>query len=75
MNLIKQKHDYIQLVESNYLSNYERVDLNFNLVKVLHLWAQEKVIYHINTHLIKKLKSSVTHTFTIIKCNNLSNFP
>jgi len=44
MNLIKQKHDYIQLVESNYLSNYERVNLNFNLVKVLYLWAQEKVI-------------------------------
>lgn len=43
MNLIKQKHDYIQMVESNYLSNYERVNLNFNLVKVLYLWAQEKV--------------------------------
>lgn len=43
INLIKQKHDYIQHVESCYLSNYERVDLNFNLVKVLHLWAQEKV--------------------------------
>ncbi|VVC40611.1 Helicase, C-terminal,DEAD/DEAH box helicase domain,P-loop containing nucleoside triphosphate [Cinara cedri] len=42
MNLIKQKHNYIQSVESCYLSNYERVDLNFNLVKVLHLWAQEK---------------------------------
>ncbi|KAL4131792.1 hypothetical protein QTP88_009048 [Uroleucon formosanum] len=42
MNLIKQKHDYIQMVESNYLSNYERVNLNFNLVKVLYLWAQEK---------------------------------
>jgi len=44
MHLISQKHNYIQSVESNYLSNYERVDLNFNLVKVLHLWAQEKVI-------------------------------
>ncbi|VVC44720.1 Hypothetical protein CINCED_3A011937 [Cinara cedri] len=42
MNLIKQKHNYIQSVESSYLSNYERVDLNFNLVKVLHLWAQQK---------------------------------
>jgi len=47
MNLIKQKYDYIQSVESKYLSNYEHVDLNFNLVKVLHLWAQEKVIYYI----------------------------
>lgn len=43
MQLVSQKHDYIQSVESHYLSNYERVDLNFNLVKVLHLWAQEKV--------------------------------
>lgn len=43
MGLILQKHEYIQSVESKYLSNYERVDLNFNLVKVLHLWAQEKV--------------------------------
>lgn len=45
MSLILQKYEYIQSVESKYLSNYERVDLNFNLVKVLHLWAQEKVIY------------------------------
>lgn len=44
MSIISQKHDYIQSVESNHLTNYERVDLNFNLVKVLHLWAQEKVI-------------------------------
>lgn len=43
MQLISQKHDYIQSVENKYLSNFERVDLNFNLVKVLHLWAQEKV--------------------------------
>lgn len=46
MELIKQKHNYIQSVEANYLNNYERVDLNFNLVKVLHLWAQEKVRLH-----------------------------
>lgn len=61
MNLIKQKHNYIQLVESNYLSNYERVNLNFNLVKVLHLWAQEKVKYYINTNHL-----SVLHVLTII---------
>lgn len=52
MNLIKQKHDYIQCVEANYLSNYERVDLNFNLVKVLHLWAQGKVISLHKPHII-----------------------
>ncbi|XP_050420420.1 helicase SKI2W [Adelges cooleyi] len=42
MNIIKEKHNEIQSVESIYLSNFERIDLNFNLVKVLHLWAQEK---------------------------------
>ncbi|XP_050545074.1 helicase SKI2W [Daktulosphaira vitifoliae] len=42
MDIIKEKHNEIQIVESMYLSNFERIDLNFNLVKVLHLWAQEK---------------------------------